>query len=332
MTQAADANKGRARSAAAGGRPPGRSWWRYWVKDTAEGALVYAIYAVFRRLPLDWSSAFWGWVLRRVGPHLGAQRRADANLAACFPEMGPQDRRRVLAGMWDNLGRVIGEYPHNEKIWRNLARIEVDAPEGITPEAYADTPLVFFSGHLGNWEIAAACAHEHGFPVSLVFRPPNNRFADRLIRRIRSRYTVAEVPKGVEGVRAVVRTLRQKGNLAILVDQKMNDGIAVPLFGRPAMTSPAIAQFALKQKAVLFPCRIIRLKGAHFRMSVEPAVEVVRTGDDTRDVYDTMVRVHAILERWIREHPDQWLWIHARWPESPRRRKKSRPKAEDGRP
>ncbi len=313
----------------ASSRPRARSWWRYWVSDSIQGGLIYAVYGVFRCLPLDWSSAFWGWLMRLIGPRLSAHARADANLAACFPDKTPAERHRILLGMWGNLGRVMGEYPHNEKLWHNLARIDLDLPEGMTPEAYADRPVIFFSAHIGNWEIAAACAHVYGFPVSLVFRAPNNRFADRLIRSIRSRYTVAEVPKGPEGVRAAMKTMRQRGTMAILIDQKMNDGIAVPLFGRPAMTSPAIAQFALKHKAVLFPSRVIRVKGAHFRMCVEPALEVVRTGDDAKDAYDIMVKVHAILERWITEHPEQWLWVHARWPDSPRRRKKSLPKPED---
>ena len=238
--------------------------------------------------------------------------------------MGEAEQRRILSGMWDNLGRVLGEYPHNRTLWASPGRIEYVGTDHLVPRDFADRPVVFFSGHFGNWEVAAPCAHAGGWPLSLVYRAPNNRFADRMLRQVRRPFTVAQLPKGPEGARQTLRAMRQKGALAILVDQKTNDGIAAPFFGRPAMTTPALAQFHLRMGAVLLPSRIVRTGGAWFRMEVEPPLTIEPTGDAAADQAALTAEMNAIIERWVREHPEQWLWIHRRWPESGRRIKKPR--------
>ncbi len=299
-----------------------RAWRRYWLSDPLEGLVAWSVYGFFALVPLDWSSAFWGWAMRVIGPRLPAHKIAERNLDLCFPDMPAAERARILRGMWDNLGRVVGEYPHNRALWRTPGRIAYVGTEDLTPRTYADRPVIFFSGHLANWEVAAPCAHAGGWPVWLVYRAPNNRFTDRLIRQIRRPFTVAQLPKGPEGARQTLRAMRQKGALTILVDQKTNDGIAVPFFGRPAMTTPAAAQFHLRMGAVLLPSRVVRTGGAWFEMRVEPPLTIEPTGDVAADQAALTERMNAILERWIREHPEQWLWIHRRWPESGRRVKK----------
>jgi KDO2-lipid IV(A) lauroyltransferase len=101
----------------------------------------------------------------------------------------------------------------------------------------------------------------------------------------------------------------------MLVDQKMNDGITVPFFGRPAMTAPAIARLGLRFQCPLLPIRVERLQGARFRLTVLPALDIVDTGDAAADVLSTMTRVNAVIESWVRARPEQWLWLHRRWPD-----------------
>src|SRR5207253_2644034 len=103
-------------------------------------------------------------------------------------------------------------------------------------------------------------------------------------------------------------------SLAMLIDQKMNDGIAVPFFGRDAMTAPAIAEFALRYNLELIPARVVRTKGCHFEATIFPPMAYEKTGDEEKDVLTIMTAINAILETWIREHPEQWFWVHKRWP------------------
>jgi KDO2-lipid IV(A) lauroyltransferase len=120
--------------------------------------------------------------------------------------------------------------------------------------------------------------------------------------------------KGAQGARAALTHLQAGGSLGLLVDQKMNDGIAVPFFGRAAMTAPAIAQFALRFDAPILPVHVVRLGPARFRMICEPPLNIARTGDKKTDTYAILLAVNTTLERWIREQPESWLWLHRRWP------------------
>jgi KDO2-lipid IV(A) lauroyltransferase len=108
--------------------------------------------------------------------------------------------------------------------------------------------------------------------------------------------------------------LRRGAHLALLADQKLNDGIAVPFFGRPAMTAPALALLALRFDCTVLPARVERLRGAHFRLTLYPPLELPRSGDRDADVAALMERVNRTLEGWIRERPEQWFWLHNRWP------------------
>jgi KDO2-lipid IV(A) lauroyltransferase len=123
-------------------------------------------------------------------------------------------------------------------------------------------------------------------------------------------------PKGAQGARSALLHLQGGGSLGLLIDQKMNDGIAVRFFGRDAMTAPALAQFALRFDVPIMPVHVVRLGPARFRMVCDPPLDVVRTGDKTADIHAITLAVNQTLERWIRADPSSWLWLHRRWPKS----------------
>jgi KDO2-lipid IV(A) lauroyltransferase len=123
------------------------------------------------------------------------------------------------------------------------------------------------------------------------------------------------VPKGGLAARRAIEALKEGRHLALLIDQKMNDGIPVPFFGRPAMTAPAVAQLALRFDCAVVPARVERTEGAHFRLVVSPPLEIVRTGDRNADILALMTRINSVLESWIRERPEMWFWLHRRWPD-----------------
>jgi Kdo2-lipid IVA lauroyltransferase/acyltransferase len=148
--------------------------------------------------------------------------------------------------------------------------------------------------------------------VLSVYRATNNPWVDSLMRWFHGERRA--VPKGSLGGRTLVRHLRNGGSIAMLVDQKQNDGIAVPFFGLDAMTAPAIARFGYRFGCPIIPVRVERLRGARFRCTVMDPIEMAETGNTARDVLATMTRVNAVLEGWIRARPEQWLWLHSRWP------------------
>lgn len=287
------------------------------VRHAIEGVFVYAAFAAFAALPVGAASALGGALARLIGPLSAVHRRAERNLARALPELSGEQRRRTLRAMWDNLGRVAAEYPHLGRFdpYRPNARVEVLGVEHLD-EAKADGKGgIFFSGHVGNWEVAALAVTRRGIPVALIYRAPNNPIVDRLIWRCRGPVAEFRVPKGAAGARDILRWLKSGEHLAMLVDQKMNDGIAVPFFGREAMTAPALAELALKYDVPAYPVRVERLGGARFRITVFPRLSFERSGDKAADVRAAMTKVNKVLEGWIRERPAEWLWVHRRWPD-----------------
>ncbi len=282
-------------------------------RQRLEAVLALAIWALFGLLPLDAASATGGWLARVVGPRLRVSRIARRNLIRAFPDKGAAEIEAIVRGMWDNIGRVAGEFPHLDRI--AAERVELIGAEYIALLRDDGRPGIFISGHVGNWEVNGAVAVAHGLPLHLVYRAANNPWIEDLYRKGRKSGSLALIQKGPEGARRALLVLKQGGHLGMLVDQKMNDGIPIPFFGRDAMTAPAMAQFATKFKCPLVPARAERLGGAHFRVTVYPPMDFPHTGDSHDDNRLLLIRINAQLEEWVRERPDQLLWLHRRWPE-----------------
>jgi KDO2-lipid IV(A) lauroyltransferase len=273
-------------------------------------------FGVFGWLPLDCASTLGGALARHIGPRLGISKRARRNLRCALPELSDDEITRVIAGMWDNLGRVAAEYPHLRKIdvFEPGGRVEVHGLEYINRAIAAGRRMIIFSGHIANWEIAGLAGVQYGISVAQIYRAANNPLVDRMIARFRGD-RVEFIPKGAVAARRAIAALRRGAHLTLLADQKMNDGISVPFFGRPAMTAPALAVLALRFDCDVLPARVERLHGARFRLTLFPPLCLPRSGDPHSDVAALMARVNATLEEWIRDRPELWLWLHRRWPD-----------------
>jgi len=282
------------------------------LKNFIEFALAKIFFAAFRTLPLDMASYIGGFMARAIGPFLPAQRIAYANLSMVFPEWTTQQKRHILDRMWDNLGRNTAELAHlpGDALYGRMTL------HGIENLPENGKPAIFFSGHLGNWELSYPVVHRHGHPVTLIYREANNPYVDKMINGIRATQSAAMLPKGAKGAIRLGRAIKDGQTLAMLVDQKMNEGIAVPFFCRDAMTATAIAEFALRYDLPLIPGRIVRTRGCHFEGHVYPALVYEKTGDADKDTLSILTHINALLESWIREHPEQWFWVHRRWPKA----------------
>jgi Kdo2-lipid IVA lauroyltransferase/acyltransferase len=301
--------------------PPPRPWvtgLRAAARHVAHGgeaAALVAVMAVFACLPVGLASAIGGFLGRTIGPRLRASRVARRNLGRALPGNSESENERILRAMWDNLGRAVAENPHLRRICAaGSGRVEIVNGEAIAALLATGRPSLLFGGHLANWEVGPTTIHRiMGSALLSVYRAANNPWVDRLQRRgLRARLAVA---KGAQGGRELIRHLRRGGHVAMLVDQKLNDGIAVPFFGRDAMTAPAIARLAQQFDCPIVPVRVERLGGARFRFTVEPSFTVADSGNAAADVQAAMARVNAVIEAWVRVRPEQWLWLHRRWPD-----------------
>jgi KDO2-lipid IV(A) lauroyltransferase len=176
-------------------------------------------------------------------------------------------------------------------------------------------PVLFFSGHIGNWELLPVVSASFGVPLGIFYRAAKNVAVDALLSEIRAEGSEGPLfAKGPAGARGALRHLGEGGALALLVDQKMNDGIPVPFFGRPAMTASALAAFALRHGCPVIPAYTRRLGPARFRIILETPLPLPESGSREERIAALMTQVNARLEFWIRLNPESWLWLHRRWP------------------
>jgi KDO2-lipid IV(A) lauroyltransferase len=282
----------------------------------AEAAVFFVFMAFFRLLGLETASRVGGWIGRNLLSFLPPDRVARANLAAAFPEKSEGERNAIRRAMWDNLGRVVGEYPHLARFSPHGEdpRITYSLPPGLTVEGMKGHALMFLSGHLGNWEVMPILAHQVGIEGATVVRPPNNPYvADWVARQRRINGPDTMIAKH-NAARAMLGQLRGGKMLCMLADQKLREGIAVPFFGRDAMTTPAPAVLTLKTKAQLVFAANKRLPGPRFHVTVWPELDFVPSGNEAEDARALTAAITYRIEEMIRADPAQWLWIHNRWP------------------
>jgi KDO2-lipid IV(A) lauroyltransferase len=271
----------------------------------------------FRLLGIDAASALGGFIGRqifyRVTPVMD---RARENLRAAYPNMQPAEMEKIIREMCDNLGRTVAEYPHLDKLKLDGPdpRLEIAGKEIADAEIARGKGVMFISGHFANWEAMPVMATQLGYDGGLVYRPPNNPYVDGYISRMRaSAGPKVQIGKGAQGTRKIFTMLRRGLCILLLVDQKTEQGVMAPFFGRPAPTTPAPAALALKLGSTLLPASNERLGGARFRMTIHPPIEYTPTGDHDADIQALTTKINAAIEAAVRARPSQWLWIHRRW-------------------
>lgn len=298
-----------------------RPWHQRYLRHPLEAALVFTLLGLVRLIPADWASALGGWLARSIGPHIGVSRRARQNLEIAFPGIARAERERILRGMWDNLGRMLFEYPHLGRLSHpDAGRVEVINEAPLVAAVEAGRPGVYFGAHLGNFEVLPLYAARRGLILTAFARAPNNPLIDRVVTLIRGTGGARILNKGSRGALGAIDVMRSNGYLAVLIDQKQNRGVPIPFFGHAAMTAIAPAKLALRFKAEVLTCRIERLKGARWRFTVSDPLPLPDTGDPEADAIELTRRVTAEVESWIRAKPEDWLWLHRRWPKALYRR------------
>ncbi len=283
------------------------------LKYILEAALLYGVFGCFKCLPVVWASNVGGFIGRMVGPHLGASKKAMKNLARAFPEKSEQERRRIMVQSWDHMGRVFAEYPHIREIAKN--RVHAKNPELVDQYKNSDHGAMFISGHIGNWEVGCATAYlNYGIEIGSAYRAPNNPWAERLLLKARTlNGTLKSFSKSRTGGRDMMKAAQNKENIVFLIDQKYNEGVCAPFFGHDAMTNTGFITIAQKYDMDIVPVRIIREENVQFQLLFYPPIATRHADGSNRDHIDILNDAHRLIESWITEYPEQWLWLHRRW-------------------
>jgi KDO2-lipid IV(A) lauroyltransferase len=290
--------------------------------EASVGALTVALLRTTRYFDPDKTANFFGRVTRFIGRRLREDRIGRENLKAAFPEKSPEEIETILAGVWDNLGRIGAEFAHLDHIWdydldhpEKPSRIEFSARTKQIFDVLRDDgkPALVFACHLGNWELPALGAVAHGLDATILFRRPNIESADRAIERIRAVKMGTLIPAGRDAPLRLAEALQNGQHVAMLVDQYLTNGVDVTFFGRKTKANPMLARLRRQFDCPIHGTRIIRLPNNRFRAELSEEVKPVRDASGQIDIQGTMQAITDVVEGWIREYPEQWLWLHRRW-------------------
>jgi KDO2-lipid IV(A) lauroyltransferase len=288
------------------------------------GWITIAALAMLRRINRQRMANMLGRLMRVVGPWFPEHKIGRQNLAAAFPEKSVDEIETILAGVWDNLGRVAAEFAHIDQItMRDPAKPQSGGPDVTFDDvAYQrflrlqanGKPCLVFAAHLANWELPALTPRHFGIRSSILYRRPNIGGASDAVVAMRERCMGNMIPAGLDAPVKLGRALEQGDYVAMLVDQHTTQGVDVIFFGRWVKASPLIAQLARLTGAPIHGIRAIRLPdGNHFHGEFGEEIVPPRAADGRIDIQGTMQAITSVVEGWVREHPEQWLWLHRRW-------------------
>jgi Kdo2-lipid IVA lauroyltransferase/acyltransferase len=287
--------------------------------DAAAGRTAALVLSLIHRCDRVWITNFGGAFMRTIGPWLPEHRTGQANLRAAFPDKSDAEIETILRGVWDNLGRTGAEIAHLDHICSGdrYKRTFIDyTPESIERFlAVKDDgkPAVIFAAHLANWELPAVIAASDGLDSTVLYRRPNlGAVADAVIA-LRGGIMGEMVVSSLGAPVALARALERGRHVAMLVDQHYVRGIDVTFFGRTCKVNPLVAMLAREAECPIHGTRVWRLPGNRFGAEISPEVPPVRDAEGRIDVAGTMQAITAVVESWVREHPEQWLWLHRRW-------------------
>mgnify|MGYP001158892463 FL=1 len=284
------------------------------IKNILEYFLLISFYKISKFIGIRFSSLLGGVVLFVYGKFSLKNKIALKNLNKVFPSKNLKQKKTIINRMWFHFGRVIGEYPHLEKFNAlGSENITIEGLENLTDPLKKNKNCLFFSAHLGNWELTSHPLTELGYTISFIYRPPNNPLVDDLLRRIRKKYGVNLIRKGPSGAKECIKVLKSnKGNIGMLMDQKMNDGIKANFFGYEVMTASAIARFAIKFKCPIIPAICKRVNGTRFLIKYYPEIKYEKILELESEL-NIINYLNRYIETWIKESPEQWIWVHNRW-------------------
>ena len=283
-------------------------------KDYFEFFFILSFYYFSKFIGIYFSSFIGGLILYTYGFFSKKSDLAFKNIKRVFPEYSQTRIKSTIRKMWFHFGRVLGEYPHLRNIdIFNDKRITIVGINNLIEPLKKNKNCLFFSGHIGNWELTSHPLTKSGYSVHFIYRAPNNILVDKLLIKIRKNYGVGLIKKGSEGAKKCIKVLTcSKGNIGMLIDQKMNDGIKSKFFGYDVMTASAIAKFSLKYKCPIIPSVCTRTKGVKFIIKYLPQINYKKVSElETEE--NIINYLNKYIESWIKDNPDQWIWIHNRW-------------------
>jgi KDO2-lipid IV(A) lauroyltransferase len=300
--------------------------WRYrflqsliGLRDWFIAQTIFLSLKLLRLIPMDSAVRVFERFARWFGPKTKRHQVAMDNLELAFPEKSIEQREKIASDSWAQIARTLLEYGYLDEIFdldeenKGSGRIEIKNPEQFLKLRDDGLPAILFTGHLANFELLPIAAAKFGLEILSLFRAPNNKYAASRVADARKQLSQNLVASREGASFQLMSALQRGAHVGILVDQKFRRGIQIPFFGHDAPTNPLLAKLARRYECPVHGARTIRLPDGRFRVEITDELVLPRTQDGDIDIRGTTELVTRVIEGWVREYPEQWLWIHRRW-------------------
>ena len=282
------------------------------IKYFIQFLIISSLFIIYKILGLKIASDFSSTLLKNFGPFFRSKKLIQQNILKALPEINSEDLNKVIKNMWGNYGRILSEYVflkdfRRSKFDNKLEIIGLDILSKIKKEG---KPVIFISGHFNNFELMAMQIEKSGINLAVLYRPLNNKFLNHIMEKIRKKYICKnQIKKGLAGTRQLLSYFKKNYSIALMIDQRVSQGIKSNFFKHEAYTTTIPAQFAKKFNCKIVPIYIERINKINFKLTVNKPLEY----SNDKSIEDITLDLNSIIEKMILRNPDQWIWSHSRW-------------------
>tara|TARA_B100000767_G_scaffold271707_1_gene297868 strand:- start:186 stop:1046 length:861 start_codon:yes stop_codon:yes gene_type:complete len=274
--------------------------------------LILVLFFIFKILGLKYASIISGRLVSFVGPFFRSKKIIESNLLKGIPSLNAKEVKKISNEMWSNYGKILAEYifikDFRQSKYKN--NIEIIGQEILDDIKKNNEPVIFVSGHFNNFELMAMHIEKSGINLAAIYRPLNNTFLNFIMERIRKKYICKnQIKKGISGTKQLLSFFKKKTSIALMIDQRVSQGIKSNFFKHEAFTTTIPAQFVKKFKCKVVPIYIERLKDNNFKLTVYKPLEY----SDEESIDSITLDLNYLLEKLILKNPPQWIWSHNRW-------------------
>ena len=271
---------------------------------------VITLFIFFKICGLKLASTIGGKIFEKIGPLFRSKKLIKENIMRAFPDIDDENLNSIISSMWNNYGRVFAEYMFIKKFRNKNENISVEGKEILENIKNNNQKVIFISGHFSNFELMAMEIEKSGINLAAIYRPLNNIFLNFIMERIRKKHICKnQIKKGIGGVKELVRLNKEGYSTALMIDQRVSEGIKCDLFNKEAYTTTIPAQLIKKFNSRVVPLYIERLKDNKFKLKVHQPIKFKE--DETPE--KITLELNKILENMIKKNPEQWIWTHNRW-------------------
>ena len=283
------------------------------IKYFIQFIIIIFLFLIFRFIGLKNSQIISSYIFKRLGSFFRSNNISLMNLSIAFPNLSENEKKKIVKQMWANYGKIFSEYMFMKKFRKNLEfsdKIQVENQEEIEKIKHRGKPVIFISGHFNNFELMAMHIEKSEIDLAAIYRPLNNNFLNPVMENIRKKYICKkQIKKGISGTKEILKEFKNGTSIALMIDQRVSEGVECNLFGKTALTTTIPAQFIKKFNTSVVPIYIERLENDSFRIKI---LKEIKFPEET-SIFEITKKLNEVLEKMIKSNPDQWIWTHNRW-------------------